>query len=137
MRLVGFTSLLIQRRIFGEAPQRPRIECCGGVESTSGEYTFSRNQDNKTAMLCFLKAERIEAHRLRHGKSIALELPLKELLKLRRRAIRGAIDCDIVFLAVAGCPRAVAMKRVNAHRPGSTLHTRPGRHCAAINVRTS
>jgi hypothetical protein len=27
------------------------------------------------------------------------------------------------------------MKRVNAHRPSSTLHTRPGRHCAAINVR--
>lgn len=127
MRLVGFTSLLIQRRIFGEAPQRPRIECCGGVESTSGGVSYA----------LFLKAERIEAHRLRHGKSIALELPLKELLKLRRRAIRGAIDCDIVFLAVAGCPRAVAMKRVNAHRPGSTLHTRPGRHCAAINVRTS
>lgn len=38
------------------------------------------------------------AHRLRHGNSIALEEALNELLELKRRAMRGAIACDIVLM---------------------------------------
>ena len=66
MRLVCFASLLIQRREFGKAPEPKGIECCRSVEGTSGGVSHA-----------LWKAERFEAHRLRHGESIALELALK------------------------------------------------------------
>lgn len=78
--------------------------------------------------LCSFESRTFEAHRLRHGESIALELPLKWLLRLRRRAIRGAIDCDIVFgsrwISEGGCDEARqrAQARLHfAHATGTSL----------------
>ncbi len=69
-----------------------------------------------------------EAHRLRHGDSIARAEAVRQLLELTRRAIRGASACDMVlmlFKASHGSCDGVAWTRFGQ---GSTLHSRLGRH---------